>query len=237
LANGFHHGALRYEIGSTTLKSEKANQVDVTNEFHGEHLSIVVNPFASLLTDYVYLNPTDSLIESLPVFEYKQIDKAYSYGIDLGWHYHPHFAHWLHLENSFSHVAIEGRDGFNVALIPQTRISTLVKASFEMKTKVRLEQFTVQHIYYFKQDRIAAFETPSPAYQVVNLGLQGKITGKVPLEIKMGVKNLLNARYIDHLSRLKNIDLPFPGRNYYISLNYQIIYKSKSKSKSNEKVN
>jgi iron complex outermembrane receptor protein len=233
LANGFHHGALRYEIGSTELTSEKANQIDFTYEYHGEHLSIVVNPFASLLNDYIYLEPKDTLIESLPVYAYKQIDKAYTYGLDFGWHYHPHFAHWLHLENSFSHVTIEGREGFNLALIPQTRISTLLKASFNMKTKVRLEQFTVQHTYYFKQDQIAAFETPSPAYQVVNIGAQGKITGKFPLEIKVGVKNLLNAKYIDHLSRLKNIDLPFPGRNYYISLNYQLTFKSTS----NEKVN
>jgi serine/threonine-protein kinase len=37
-----------------------------------------------------------------------------------------------------------------------------------------------------------------------------------------GCKNLLNEQYIDHLSRLKNIEMPAPGRNVYVSLNYRI---------------
>ena len=38
--------------------------------------------------------------------------------------------------------------------------------------------------------------------------------------VNIGVRNLLNTWYIDHLSRLKNIQMPFPGRNVYVSLKY-----------------
>jgi iron complex outermembrane receptor protein len=227
LANGFHHGALRYEIGSIDLKPEKANQLDLSYEYHGEHIEFVVNPFASLLTDFIYLSPLDTLISSLPVYEYKQLSKGYSYGTDVSWHWHPHFAHWLHLENSFSYVSIEGSEGFNVSLLPQSRISTLLKFEIPMKTKFRIESLSVQHQYSFEQNQVASYETASPSYQVFNIGLQGKLEGKTPLEIKIGVKNVLNTRYIDHLSRLKNIDLPFPGRNYYVSIVYQLMFNQK----------
>lgn len=229
LANGFHHGSMRYEIGSTNLQAEKASQLDLTYEFHGEHIELILNPFASILNNYIYLNPLDSVIESLPVFKYDQLKQGYSYGVDFGLHYHPHFAHWFHIENSVSHVQIEGNGGFSVSLLPQTRISTLLKIAIPMETKFRLEQITIQHLYFLKQERVATFETTSPGYQIVNLGIQGRITGKFPLEIKMGVKNLLNERYIDHLSRLKNIELPFPGRNYYVGLIYQLTFNQNSK--------
>jgi iron complex outermembrane receptor protein len=229
LADGFPHGALRYEIGSTELKAEKAVQLDLTYEFHGEHLDLIVNPFASLLSNYIYLNPLDTVISSLPVFEYAQLENGYSYGADAGWHYHPHFAHWLHLENSFSYVMIQGNDDFQVSLLPQTRISTLLKVSFPMKSNFRLNDLNIQHMYYFRQTNVAAFETASPSFQVINLGLNAQLKGNVPLNFQLGVRNLLNSRYIDHLSRLKNIDLPFPGRNFYLSIAYQLINNHKSK--------
>jgi iron complex outermembrane receptor protein len=96
-----------------------------------------------------------------------------------------------------------------------------------MKTKFRIESLSVQHQYSFEQNQVASNETTSPSYQVFNIGLQGKLEAKTPLEIKVGVKNVLNTRYIDHLSRLKNIDLPFPGRNYYVSIVYQLMYNQK----------
>ncbi len=229
LANGFHHGALRYEIGSTELKAENAVQLDLTYEYHGEHLEVILNPFTSLLSNYIYLNPLDTVIASLPVFEYVQLEDGFSYGVDAGWHYHPHFAHWLHVENSFSYVMIRGNDDFQVSLLPQSRISTLLKVAVPMKSKFRLDDFSIQHLYYFRQTNVAAFETASPAYQVVNIGLNAQLKGNVPLNFQLGVKNVLNSRYIDHLSRLKNIDLPFPGRNFYLSIAYQLINNHKVK--------
>jgi outer membrane receptor protein involved in Fe transport len=38
----------------------------------------------------------------------------------------------------------------------------------------------------------------------------------------LGVKNILNERFIDHLSRLKNIAMPAPGRNFYLSVQFKM---------------
>ena len=38
--------------------------------------------------------------------------------------------------------------------------------------------------------------------------------------MKLGVRNLFNTTYINHLSNLKGIGLPSAGINFYISINY-----------------
>jgi outer membrane receptor protein involved in Fe transport len=48
-----------------------------------------------------------------------------------------------------------------------------------------------------------------------------------PIYIGVGVKNILNEVYIDHLSRLKNIQMPHPGRNFYISLKINLVTNNK----------
>lgn len=222
LSNGVHHGALRYEIGDKNLKSEYTIQTDLDYEFQGEHLSLVINPFYNFLINYIGLNMTDSIIDDLPVFNYVGISQASLYGADLGIHYHPHFAHFLHIESTYSYVRGYDQDGNNLTLIPQARLNTLIKFSFEGKWKKALDNFVIQHQYYFRQDRTGILETASVDYHLINVGLNGLVGKKHVFTWSVGVKNLLNQTYINHLSRLKNISTPNPGRNFYVGLKYEI---------------
>ena len=38
------------------------------------------------------------------------------------------------------------------------------------------------------------------------------------MSISAGVRNVFNEEYIDHLSRLKNIGMYHPGRNFFVQL-------------------
>ncbi len=40
--------------------------------------------------------------------------------------------------------------------------------------------------------------------------------------IETGVKNILNTEYIDHLSRLKYLDIEGQGINYYLGVKFNI---------------
>lgn len=220
LANGVHHGTLRYEIGNRNLISENATQLDITYERHGNHFELIVNPFFNYIENYIYIQPIDSMVEQYPVFVYNQLPVVYMYGGDFGIHYHPHFAHWLHLESNVSFLQASSKNGDSLSLMPQNRLNTFMKISFKSKTKFRLEQLTLQHTYLAQQTRVSEFETPSKSYQLFNASLQLKYLSKTPISINIGVKNILNTQYIDHLSRLKNIDLSHPGRNIYISFKY-----------------
>ena len=222
LANGAHEGALRYEIGSTKLRTEHATQLDFAYELSGEHISMVVNPFFNQINNYIYLRPTDSIIDGRPVFEYDQTNNAALYGADLGIHLHPHSLHGLHIESTYSYVRGERHSGTSLPFIPQSRINTLIKVPLDFnKDETNSIGFVaLQHSYYFAQDRISEFETATKAYSLFDASVTikpGK-SGSEVCTISGGVKNIFNTAYFNHLSSLKNIGIQQPGRNFYVSV-------------------
>lgn len=219
LANGFHHGTLRYEIGNLNLKSENATQLDLTFERHGDHLELIINPFYNYVQNFTFINPIDSLIDGLPVFVYDQLTDVQMYGVDLGFHFHPHFAHWLHVEASYSFL--ESHSERQISLMPQNRILSGLRFDFQDISIFKSNKLVFDYNYFFKQDRISEMETKSPFYQLLNIGINTSIGEKERFDLSFGCKNLLNTEFIDHLSRLKNIGLESPGRNIYFKLTYQ----------------
>ncbi|MDX2362840.1 MAG: TonB-dependent receptor [Crocinitomicaceae bacterium] len=228
-ADGEHHGAARYEIGNNDLKSERAYQLDLAEEIHGEHLELIINPFVSFVQEYIYLKEMDSIIDDLTVFEYQQLNGALLFGGDLAAHYHPHFAHWLHWEPTFSFIYGQDQQGGAIPFIPQTRITNLLRVDFDIKWKFRLENVVLQHSYHFDQYRVSGLETSTKGYNLINLGVNFKYHGQAPIEIGIGVKNVLNERYTDHLSRLKNLGLQNAGRNFYVRLKINFVNLIKPK--------
>jgi len=229
LANGFHNGALRFEIGDVNLKAEKALQLDVTFEMKGEHIVLIVNPYLNNISNYIYLQPKDSIIDGIPVFDYEQLNQVLFYGGDFGLHYHPHFAHKLHIESTFSFVQTLTSSDSSISLLPPARLATSLKYSFDLGKKFQLKDILVQHTYMATQNRVAYIETVTPAYHLLNASLQFVWNLKTPLAINVGCKNMLNSSFIDHLSRLKNIQMPSPGRNFYLSIQFNINQNLKTK--------
>ncbi len=218
LSNGVHEGTNRYEKGNVNLTNENATQVDFSIDYRDDHFSFSINPFYNAIQNYIFLSPTHTFIDNQPVFEYLQTN-AFLYGGELGFHYHPHKIHWLHLESNLSTVAAADQNGNALPLIPQTKINSTVKVSFSKKGKIRLKNVFVQHIYKFKQSQTGLFETNTPDYHLVNLGLNFEVlTQNNPFEISAGVKNVLNTKYIDHLSRFKDLAIPNQGINFYIGI-------------------
>ena len=74
----------------------------------------------------------------------------------------------------------------------------------------------VQHQYVLSQNRVESGETPSSDYQLMNVAANFKF-GSL-MGISAGVRNVFNEEYIDHLSRLKNIGMYHPGRNFFVQL-------------------
>lgn len=217
-ADGAHHGALRYEIGNTQLVSERGVQVDLTQEVSREHFSFVLNPFMNWIEDYIYLEYQDTTIDELPVYAYKQMSAAFIYGVDFGFHYHPHFAHGLHVESTMSYLEGVGEDGVRLSMIPQGRVKTQLKYVFEMNSWARLKDIVVQHSYIMPQRLVAPLERTSVDYHLIDLGLNLELGKKKPILIGAGVKNVLDQNYVDHLSRLRIYDLSGPGRNIYLKV-------------------
>jgi len=229
LSNGVHEGTNRYERGNSNLGNETAIQMDLSIDYQTEHLSFSINPFYNAIGNYIFISPTTEFVNSDPVFEYLQTD-AFLYGGEVGFHYHSHTIHWLHLESNLSTVFAEDTDKNELPLIPQTKISSTIKAEISQEGRVKFKDIFVQHVYRLDQNRIGLFETPTPSYHLVNIGMNLEIANENnPIEITTGVKNLFNTTYIDHLSRLKNLDIPAQGINFYIGLKLRLNRELKEK--------
>ncbi len=225
LSNGVHEGTQRYEIGNTGLVSEYSTQFDFAVDFHTDHARVYLNPFYNHINNYIFLMPVNSVIDGVPVYRYTR-SSSKLYGGEAGFHLHPHWVHWLHISSDLSMVLAEDNAGNPLPLIPATRISSMLKAELHPKGKFRVTEIYIQDIYKFAQKRTGTFESPTPAYNLVNLGANMEILTKgKPLEISAGIKNLFNIRYIDHLSRLKTLGIPNPGFNMYIGLKFGFFQK------------
>lgn len=222
LANGFHHGALRFEIGDAYLRPEKASQLDVSLELKGDHLVFVLNPFINKINHFIFLQPSDSSIDNLPVFLYKQLNHVWFYGSDAGFHYHPHFAHDLHLEGTFSYLQVSTQSDSSISMIPPSRFTLSLRYQIDFGNKFQVKEVLVQHTSMNGQGKVAFYESTSPAYQLLDASLSFKWNGKTAIDFQVGCKNIFNTSYIDHLSRLKNIQMPSPGRNIYLSINLNL---------------
>ena len=67
------------------------------------------------------------------------------------------------------------------------------------------------------------FETESPAYKLLNFRLGSDMPFKnLQIEANFSVNNLLNKKYISHLSALKADNIPNIGRNYVLGLNFKL---------------
>ncbi|MEN9972774.1 MAG: hypothetical protein RIS20_1121 [Bacteroidota bacterium] len=222
LADGFHHGALRYEIGDEQLRPERASQLDLSFEVKKDHFVIVVNPFLNNIQQFIYLQPMDSMVSNLPIFEYKQLNSVLFYGSDIGLHYHPHFAHDLHIETTYSYLNVSTKTDSSISMIPPGRLMMSLRYQLNFGKKLKVNDVLMQYTYMNAQNRIAFNETASPAYQLLDASMQFTWNGKTPFEVQVGCRNIFNSTYIDHLSRLKNISMPSPGRTIYLSLNFNI---------------
>jgi iron complex outermembrane receptor protein len=230
LADGVHEGTNRYEKGNANLKNEQATQLDVSYDYLSEHFKFSINPFYNYIKNYIYLTPTNQVIDNVLVYDYVQKD-AFLYGGEMGIHYHPHPIDWLHLATTLSTVFAEDTNKNALPLIPQSKINNSISAEFNSDRKIFIHKVFLQDVYKFKQPKIGLFETESKAYNLVNLGMSLKIkTKNNPINIDFGVKNAFNTEYVDHLSRFKKLGIPNPGRNYYISVKMNFVNKINSKN-------
>ncbi len=218
LADGQHHGAVRYEIGDPSLRPERATQIDVDYEFKSDHLGFVINPFYTVLQDYIQIEAVDSVIDGLPVYQYVGVENARMYGIDASVHYHPHFAHNLHVESGFSLVYGENLNGLPLTLMPQPRWNTRVQWLRKQKKKIGFDGGMIQHQYFLDNNRPGILETVTPGYHLLNASISFKYKADHNWYLILGARNILNESYVNHISRLKPLNLTEPARSFFVSL-------------------
>ncbi|MGY8948303.1 MAG: TonB-dependent receptor [Flavobacteriales bacterium] len=217
---GVHEGSNRFEIGSAALKPEQNVQTDLSLEGSYDHFRFTLDGFYNSFNNFIYLRPTGAQIEEENVYAYDQT-KAKLYGGEISVHWHPHPLDWVHLESSFEFVIGKQSDGEPLPLIPANAFNNIIKFQLKDLSLFSNSAGFVGVNTVFKKSKVSAFETSSPGYALVNLGLNSTITlKKSSLSISIAVQNLMNRSYTAHLSRLKADGLFNIGRTMSLGVTW-----------------
>jgi len=215
---------MRFEIGNVNLDIEKSHQFDFKYQWNNEHIGVVVNPFTQFVNDFISINPTDSLYQNVyRIYNYIQFKEVHISGYELGFHYHPHFLHNFHIEQSYSFVTAENKDNDSfLSLVPSNKIKTRLNLDLtDYNFPFGFQNVKIHHVYSLSQDNVALYEPSSMSYHVLNMELFLIPCNKI--SVVMGVNNILNEEYVPHLSRIRDVagGVPNPGRSFNLSLKYE----------------
>ena len=213
-SNGPHVATQSYEVGNPNFRTEKSWGGEVYARGAAGPVRFQIAAYANWFDDYIYEVATGDEIDELPVFEFRQSDARYlgvegevsTTFIDGG-------------EGGFSlggnlvadYVNAELGDGSAVPRIPPFRVLAGIDAS-QGAFGGRVE---VEHA--IRQTRVAAFETETPAFTLVNASVTWHPLGeKRETAIILSANNIFDVDARRHASFTKDF-VPLPGRDIRVS--------------------
>jgi iron complex outermembrane recepter protein len=221
-ANGPHLATFQFQVGDPNLDSEKGLGGEVSFRRTAGAVSGAVTVFAQRFDNYIFLSPTGSFVdvdgELVPEFQYTHTDAEFKGGeahLDVALlHAEPHH---LFLELSGDTVRAEDRDtGEPLPFMPPLR--------YGLGLRYRGERFwgLVEGRHANRQDRVAAFETTTDDYTMLNASLGYRfIMGPTVHDLVLRGTNLNDTLARNSVSFLKDV-VPLPGRD--VSLSYRLTF-------------
>ena len=211
-ANGPHAGTQAFEIGNPDFVKEVSNGVEASLRASRPGFSFSVAAYYNWFSDYVYEAATGAVIDDLPVFQFAQADARY-YGIEAEFSARIATLGGLALNidgvGDYTRATITGV-GF-APRIPPLRLLGGIEGksdSFELRAEVE---------WTAKQDRLAAFETPTPGFTLVNASATVRPFGaESKASLTLSANNIFNVEARRHASFLKDY-APLAGRDFRIT--------------------
>ena len=216
-SNGQHE--LRYEIGNPDLAPENAYETDLSFHVHKDNITVDVAGFYNRLDNYIFIAPTGEETSSgIGIYKYKQSNSKL-FGGEAGVHFHPVKFKWLHVETTFSAVTGKMDNGDYLPFIPAKKLRINVSAEREELWFFYKTFVSVNNDWAFSQNNVAPDETPAESYNLVDFSLGGSLkVNNQFISLVFSVNNILDTKYIDHLSTLKEVNIFDPGRNIALTL-------------------
>jgi len=223
-ANGLHEGTFRYEIGNPELNPETSLQIDGEISWDNKYLNMAFNGFYNIIDNFIYYRNIDGEKKEVdgawyPVYRYTQgnsLLKGFEFELDI----HP--VEPLHFDNSLDYVWGENlATGIPLPYIPALHLTDQVKWTFKTRKASALKNpyIQVELETHFYQSRIDIFETVTPGYVLLNfnVGTNLKVQKQI-WTLYISGTNLLDTKYYDHLSRLKEVGIYNMGRRITFGL-------------------
>ncbi len=197
-------------LGNPELKPEKGTAFDFGVRYYGERFSAKGNFFLNYFNDLVIDSP-EPYDSTITKYKKTNVGESRFYGFDLT--LQAQICKAL-LTGTLAYV--NARDTKNDAPLPQI---PPLNASLEITAPVlNLFDFTVRGSFSADKNDVPESETRTPGYAVYDFEIKSKNInlGSAELKIYVGIENVLNRKYRNHLSTYRGISLTEPGRNIYL---------------------
>lgn len=216
-SNGQHE--LRYEIGNDSLQPEHSIESDINLHYHVDNFTFDIAGFYNTIHDYIFITPTgDTTASGVSIYRYMQSDSRL-YGGEAGVHFHPRFARWLHFETTLAYVIGKQNNGDYLPFIPATKLNVEFRGEVEKLGFLHNAFGSISTQTAFDQFHPAPDESGTAGYTLLNLSIGGQIKLQNQLiSLSISANNLLDTKYTDHLSTLKEVNMYDPGRNIALTI-------------------
>ncbi|KGQ19575.1 Outer membrane protein [Lysobacter dokdonensis DS-58] len=210
-SNGTHVATQSIERGQPDLDAETANRAELGVHWHAGPVELAASIYHVRYDDFIYLQDTGEIgDEDLPIRQWSQADARFN-GAEGE-------ATWHIVENASGDwdwrlygdlVRASLADGGDLPRIAPARFGS------EWRWEKGDWRASLNAVRVDKQDRVAAFETPTPGYTLVDAHFAWHIDTKHAnaLELFLDGTNLLDEQARAHTSFLKDV-APLPGRGF-----------------------
>ncbi|MHB8912314.1 MAG: TonB-dependent receptor [Lysobacter sp.] len=206
-ADGPHVATESFEIGNADLSKERANQAEIGVHFHGDRFEAKASVYETRFDGFVYLADTGLVVDDLPVRQWTQADATFrGFEAELITHLVDNDAGKLDLRLFGDRVRAQLDAGGNLPRIVPSRVGA------DLGWDTGAWRASLGAVRYARQDEIAAGETSTAGYTLVNAHLAyHRDNDRYGWELFLDGSNLSDEVARVHTSFLKD-SVVMPGR-------------------------
>lgn len=222
-ADGVNYNIFRYEKGNATLRPEASYQLDLGIHWDSKAVEVEVNPFINYFPNYIYMNPTPLYKEGLQLYEYTQ-SRVFRWGMELNatWNISSRLQAELKGEYLFARQLSGEKKGYSLPFSTPWSIDAGLCYLYGKEARQKEDYLMLHTLFVGSQNDIVPPEKPTTGYYTINFSV-GKtflLAGR-KMQASLRIENLLNKKYYDHTSYYRLIDVPEPGRNIAMMIEYK----------------
>jgi iron complex outermembrane receptor protein len=209
-SNGTHVATQSVELGQPNLDAETANRAELGVHWHAGPVELAASLYHVRYDDFIYLSETGAIEDDLPVRQWTQGNARFNGGeAEATWHIAENATGAWDLRVYGDLVRASLVDGGDLPRIAPARFGS------ELRWERGGWRASLHGVRVDSQDRVAAFETTTPGYTLVDAHVAWHIDTKneSAWEVFLDGTNLLDEEARAHTSFLKDV-APLPGRGF-----------------------
>lgn len=197
-ANGFHEGTRAFEIGRADLRVESSVNVDAALRLRTTRVTGELTGYVNRIRDYIYLTPVGLPGRALDSLQIAQGD-ARLVGAELGGAFA--LTRTLSLQTAVDVVhATNTSDGTALPFVPPPRAAVTMR--WDERAPGRYASISSE--WNAQQTRTFRDDFAPPAWHLLSASAGwSRVTPRGLVNIDVSMRNLLNSRYRDFMSRYK----------------------------------